>query len=175
MTELTNPSDHQLNAAFAEHICGWKEVRPLKVYGEKHPFFGNNPEHPPHAIPRIQVPDFANCMDLVMPWLEKHQWWAGQRPAQPVHVTICDKPDARDHFHGVEITFSRAAVIALLRESDVKVIFTDQMNGKTSIPIPPPPLMPPSKPVITYEGLDTSFSFPTISKLFHRKKFKKKL
>lgn len=123
---LTNPSNDELNAAFAEAVAGWKCEM---IYGA---WSGDvSVAAPVWTSPNGTVstayfiPKFTQSADAVLPWLEK---------------TFCafsyhtDRPDRRLQFcadkkrDGQLIassgTFPRAAVIALLIAHGVEVEFT---------------------------------------------------
>lgn len=117
--KLINPSDDELNAAFAEKVAGWFI----------HPDCGRlcPPNLPPAfnlgALPG--VPAFTRSFDAVLPWLEKDGAWA---------MDWCPIISNRDAAYkvwirkkGVEAlgpSLPRAAVLALLRARGVEVEFT---------------------------------------------------
>lgn len=117
--KLTNPTDEQLNAAFAEQVCGWKwRTFPDGACPEiKHwrDVYGN--------IVSIHWPkySFTTSADAVLPWLEKRQW---------VRVELCAFGEPKwgiSVMHGpigMADTFPRAATIALLRAHGVEVEFS---------------------------------------------------
>lgn len=127
--KLNNPTDDQLNAAFAEHVAGWKRI----------PAKGDIPEMWNTGTDCLnqgggfawRVPRYSKYADAVLPWLEK---W----PDVEIHrvkdngwqVSIMDirrYPDRTET--GVlaeawEDTIARAICIALLRANGVEVEVT---------------------------------------------------
>lgn len=96
--KLTNPTDNELNEAFAKNVCKW-------------------------TVERWPSPDFVNCADAVLIWLDKTYWQVQQtsKANKPLRVRIGSEQDS---CFGESDTFPRAAVIALLRAHGVEVEFT---------------------------------------------------
>lgn len=106
-----NPTDAQLNAAFALHVFGAKEIDgdmmrmdDAEMNGEKFEAW-------------LKIPDFTKSAGAVLPWLEKmptvHIHWDGK--FYKVHVSD------RIYPYGLDERFPKAAVIALLRAHRVEV------------------------------------------------------
>jgi len=131
--KLTNPTDDQLNAAFAEKVAGWHNLK-HGVYGsgapEREPSWHGTPPQRKAGI--WGIPRFTNSANDVLPWLEK---WRMLRDvdrsvginlaincARHWHVKLNDEQDD-DYFASAD-TISRAAVIALLRAHGAEVEFT---------------------------------------------------
>lgn len=135
--KLTNPSDDQLNAAFAENVAGWTRYGPNK--GEKRSVICRlcGPERGQTMLVWKDgklggcYPDWAGSADAVLPWLEKMGEFS-----QYYHKSF---PDAERWSVGVDRhephgtgwagyakaeTFSRATTIAILRAHGVEIEFT---------------------------------------------------
>lgn len=125
--KLIDPTDDELNAAFAEKVAGWFKCERLgrEVYYD--------PEGG-HVLPH-ELPRFTQSFDTVLPWLEKwrdrpylyrmlqidatHDGWE-VKMAQPDR----DK-DGQQWFWRIKApSLPRAAAIALLRAHGVEVEFT---------------------------------------------------
>lgn len=124
MKMLINPTDLELNYAFAEHVAGWMQCERL----------GKLVWYDPEGGHEINLPRFTESADLVLPCLDKwrdrpflyrlaqidmtaEEWWV--KLAQPGHVVL-----GQDFWHGRSDTLPRACVIALLRANGVEVEFT---------------------------------------------------
>lgn len=114
--KLTNPTDAELNAAFAEKVAGMEIVGLARMWIRS----GSNGHAP--------IPHFTTSADAVLPWLEKTAWdAAGGLNAEA--VVRCDtRPQVHiredKRFIAQAGTFPLAAVIALLRAHGVEVEFT---------------------------------------------------
>ena len=122
--KLINPTDDELNAAFAEKVAGWyvaNKVHALdkicyrseKEYFEK-PFCGTWP-----------VPPFTRSMNAVLPWLNAPGWlWHISN--DEIHT---NRPFTAHIHRGLaeasasDTNAPRACVIALLRANGVEVTF----------------------------------------------------
>lgn len=116
--KLTNPTDDELNAAFAEKVAGYTM----------------------HLAPgcewrRKEIPHFTTSADAVLPWLEKFGWkgtssrWGATCMATVV-VNDCEctgaEYSAQQSYSHTQSPFPRAAVIALLRAHNVEIEFTHE-------------------------------------------------
>lgn len=116
---LINPTDAELNAAFAEKVA---EITVLV-----RPDWGCtlNYDHGDGII--RPLPLFTTSADAVLPWLEKHTW-RGCSYRAPLNnhfyaeVEITASPSQQ--FRGIsDKSLAKAAVIALLRARGVEVEF----------------------------------------------------
>lgn len=108
-----NPTDDELNAAFAEKVCGWK-----RIVGAANVAF----ETPVGT--RGTAPEFTKSADAVLPWLIKfsvtiqkvaeEEWDVGVEP---------EDEDLRTQYHHDKY-LARACAIALLRAHGVEIEFT---------------------------------------------------
>lgn len=125
--KLVNPTDEQLNAAFAEKVAGWTRYEPLK--GEKRTVICRlcGPERGQTMLvwkdgsPGGCYPNWAKSADAVLPWLEKCGHWQAHSSSKGIHIFV-EYPDR--HNRSDDQSFPRAAVIALLRANGVEVEFT---------------------------------------------------
>lgn len=108
--KMIDPTDDELNAAFAEKVAG------MKPCGWTTANCGPSVTHYPSRS------DFTTSADAVLPWLSGHQWsatTAGDHSGIRVEIDIWSKcVEASD------VSFPRAAVIALLRAHNVEIEFT---------------------------------------------------
>lgn len=135
---LTNPTDDELNVAFAVEIAGWRDVR----YEEDedvdidsrtiYPWKGMA-GWPPDGGKRRLIPCFTTFADAVLPWLEKTQWaiyprffpgWG--KKGWDIRIYEHDESaplmgESAEEGFG----FAKAAVVALLRAHNVEVTFTE--------------------------------------------------
>ena len=127
--KLTNPTDDELNRAFAEKVAGYyvKEEFP----GTDFPFTawqGDRPlSHHRWASakgPLEHINSFIESANCVLPFLYKRHWEVQQTSSasRPIRVVL----DELHGPYGESNTFPRAAVIALLRANGVQVEFTAQ-------------------------------------------------
>lgn len=131
--KLTNPTDEQLNTAFAEKVAGWS----MKKTNPKDPVLGEEGEVfcAPGDGWNMNIPTFTQSADTVLPWLEKPDWmWCRKSHTLKKHGDYgyfefwCYGPTK--HQIGYHCCadepgqFPRAAVIALLRAHGVEVEFT---------------------------------------------------
>lgn len=113
--KLVNPTDEELNAAFAEHVAEaflpndglFGFAGPWKFKGSREVLQGFD------AIPR-----YTQSTDAVLPWLEKCPYWAVDGGPNKPWMVLAGAGEAEAD------TFPRAAVIALLRANGVQVEFT---------------------------------------------------
>lgn len=118
---LTNPTDDQLDAAFAGKVCGWKRIAEAT----------NVAFEVPETGARGTPPAFTRSFDAVLPWLEK---WRDSGNGIAIGATITSagpgwRVDIIDVNGSTTITmFSlslpMAIVGALLRAHGVEVEFT---------------------------------------------------
>jgi len=110
--KLTNPTEYELNDAFAEKVAGW--------YRENGIWFSIRDDG--LKVFEGETARFTDRADKVLPWLEKwpKHWQAGNVNAggPPIWVSLGDKDNA-----SVADTIAHAAVIALLRAHGVDVEF----------------------------------------------------
>lgn len=103
---LRNPTDAQLENAFAEHVAGFLSIRHGYGYPNK------------DATGVVKVPPFTRSADAVLPWLEKHDAIVTHsvKEADWRVVILGGRCDS-------DKSFPRAAVICLLRANGVTVTF----------------------------------------------------
>ncbi len=105
---LTNPTDEQLEAAFAEHVAGWRDLHHDGV-GLEGKLPGRHQEY---------VPDYLSSFDAVLPYLERPKWyWSRDGYGQ---VTVWTT-DSSFYSSPGGLPVARAAVIALLIAHGVTV------------------------------------------------------
>ncbi len=147
--KLTDPTDDQLNVAFAEQIAGWREI----YYEEDedvdiesrtiYPWSGLA-GWPPDGRKRRLIPRFTESSEAVLSWLERHHWrghsngMSGSTNGYPhFSIKVVEKPvkERPERFgfehegHGFRSdslgeSFAYAATIALLRAHGVEIEFT---------------------------------------------------
>jgi hypothetical protein len=126
--KLINPTDDELNAAFAEKVAGWKlnAAGPSAFGTNLNPYWEDE-----KGRSQFDGPWFAYSADAVLPWLEKlgSSWHCS-------HVKEEARGDYFEFYLGYikdgkypvfvvhESSFPRAAVIALLRAHGVEIEFT---------------------------------------------------
>jgi hypothetical protein len=115
--KLIKPTDDELNAAFAEHVVGFKpdpnnEGRWIPP-GRHTLTVGYWTEKPAR---------FTHSADAVLPWLEKTRFDANFWKRWRIQI-ICWETHGENKFAEAD-TFPRAAVIALLRANGVEVEFS---------------------------------------------------
>lgn len=138
--KLTNPTDDELNAAFAEKVAGWIAPTSESPYTESSSV----------GCPQVNLdfywkdnrglccdgPRFTTSADAVLPWLEKwHDADAQNRDVRICRrlagdwlVTLRTRTNPWEQWVDQweeDGDFPRAAVIALLRANGVEVEFTD--------------------------------------------------
>lgn len=150
--KLVNPTDDQLNAAFAEKVAGWRCYKEKRggyelcislAPGDGEPWQHWDPKEravrearytPVSCFEAIEIgffgrglPQFTRSADAVLPWLEKSGAWSAYRERDGAYeIELHDKhmPSGGNYF-AFDKSFSRAAVIALLRAHGVEVTFTE--------------------------------------------------
>ncbi len=126
--KLLNPTDDELNAAFAEKVAGWHlgDESKNEFSGYWYSSSGNVEKLGKDPM------KFTTSADAVLPWLEKMPQWAnesvGYGPKATRHYCrVFHRPkqsDISDNLYlGKADTFPRAAVIALLLAHGVEVEF----------------------------------------------------
>lgn len=115
-TKLTNPTDDELNEAFAWRVAGWREGE----LGDCRVWFDKTNAY---VCDISDAPNFTRSMDAVLPYLEKLPiWditWDGKRATCGVSL------DAYTfYYEATAETPAKATVIALLRAHGVEVEFT---------------------------------------------------
>lgn len=117
--KLINPTDHELDIAFAEKVAGWYVTRKIAsldkiCFPSKKAFF----EQP--LCGTCPLPHFTQSADIVLPWLERQEIWISQKTKHN-HYTVT----VENGWCGQDKTsFARAAVIALLRAHGMEIEFT---------------------------------------------------
>jgi len=119
-TKLNNPTDKELEEAFAEVVAGWTRVHlGGSDYVWKHP----RPSDGELSIYPLEP--FTTSFDAVLPWLDKTGRWEADYIAdvgpngQAYALRV--RPQTDKSFAP---TLARAAVLALLAAHGVEVIFT---------------------------------------------------
>lgn len=118
---MTNPTDKELNAAFAEKVCGW-ETGP-DGYGDGDKYYEKTPPH--HSPGYTYKFPFTTSVDAVLPWLEKWHAEIGHLLTSGWLVLLKESAISEKYVAASCLSFPRAAVIALLRAHGVEVIFTE--------------------------------------------------
>lgn len=119
--KLINPTDQELNTAFAEKVAGWMKCERLGRMVWYDPEGG-------HVSSEIELPRFIESADAVLPCLDKVGMWKAERflpsdiciKGQAYRVDVANR-HACDFCHADADTLPRAAVIALLRAYGVEV------------------------------------------------------
>lgn len=131
---LTNPSDAELDAAFAERVAGWVPHRQMIL--DKHFVTRWAPPGTPEAFNLLALdtspPAFTDSMDAVLPYLERLGWRgtsnrAGSTCAATIEVNS-HEADGSTHIAQADDTrfanpLAAACVLALLRAHGVEVVF----------------------------------------------------
>lgn len=103
--KLLNPTDAELNCAFAEKVAGMKPSPINPGLFRECGALGSSTDSQP--------PRFTTSADAVLPWLNKHAWYA-KYAGMAVLIGISE--------HTAEAeSFSRSATICLLRAHGVTV------------------------------------------------------
>lgn len=115
--KLTNPTDEQLNAAFALNVAGWRFNAPFDWYP---------PSYNSYCDPLDAPESFTQSADAVLPWLNAPGWlWAACNDEiyskKPFMVFV---HRGQAEAAASDTNFPRAAAIALLRAHGVEVEFT---------------------------------------------------
>lgn len=138
--KLLNPTNEELDLAFATNIAGWTsrmEGCALCWYNAEGKFVGGRNDGQRFS----GIPKFTQSADLVLPWLEKRyieteikSWWdspaqhfnestrQGHRVFEPNGVWTVRVPG--NNAMAEDKSFARAAVIALLRANGIEVEFS---------------------------------------------------
>lgn len=130
--KLTNPTDDQLNAAFAEKACGYFSNA---VFTPKHSWCRKSSTGDIVVLDGLgALPDFIRSADTVLPWLENGSFYAKRNYFMAsteapntwfVHFCRWDEVEKKQcEGKAYATTFPRAAVIALLRAHGVEIEFT---------------------------------------------------
>ncbi len=124
---LLNPTDDELNAAFAEKVAGWraKGTECVLLYENGHcREIDKSGKWTGLGRP---IESFTKSADAVLPWLEKHTWRGcsystidGAHRSATVEIVGRNLELITIHSD----TLPRAAVIALLRAHGIEVGFT---------------------------------------------------
>lgn len=113
---MSEPSDDELNALFAEKVAGWTDLAMFEG-GELHGYCCNRVGY------KRRVPDYLTDANAMLPWLEKEQNFDIKHRNSPTGglywVTIFQPID--EEFEATASTFARAAVLALLKAAGVEV------------------------------------------------------
>lgn len=128
--KLTNPTDQELDAAFAVHVAGWNPVCHCGDRMDMH----RHDEHAPVQMDE-PIPNFTRSFDAVLPWLEKQGWKGTSNRHGATCVATVTVLGGKEGWDGTEHTATqdythtqsplpRAAIIALLRANGHEVEFT---------------------------------------------------
>lgn len=128
--KLTNPTDDQLDAAFAEKVAGWTVIRQSILGGQYISRWC--PPNTPDAFNLLALdtkpPRFTQSFDAVLPWLEKSPFDVVQTYSNTCcvwTVRLQGRFTSNKEFVGKsEEGPAKAAVIALLRSHGVEIEFT---------------------------------------------------
>lgn len=124
--KLLNPTDDELNIAFAKNVCGWYQDISL----EKEMFWASRG----WATTR-KLPAFTTSADAVLPWLDRHYSWHIEKAIKGYRCVIADEQwwlgsDALVRvdtdtwqYEGRADNAARACAIALLRANGVEIVF----------------------------------------------------
>ncbi len=130
---MLNPTEDDLNAAFAEKVAGWKNVFKGEHTGI---FYGYPPIPTGVGCGDAPLPRFTQSTDAVMPWLARHVtetgclWSITVRPDGLFLVNQGYQDESGpmlDGGQGADVedkSLPRAIVIALLRARGVVLNFT---------------------------------------------------
>jgi hypothetical protein len=116
--KLVNPTDDQLNAAFAEKVAGWLRAERMG----KEVLYDPEGGHVLIGDTRC-MPSFTTSADAVLPWLAKTGRWQcdyGRPHALGYRIYFPQNSDGE----AASESFARTAVIALLRAHGVEVEFS---------------------------------------------------
>lgn len=116
MTTLTNPTDDELNEAFALHVCKWTLLTVDDMSGER---VYQKPSGT-HVV--VDHHGFIGSMDAVLPWLEKHReldFKIALYQYDGWHWNV----DGGENCHADSWTLPRACVLALLKAHGVEVVY----------------------------------------------------
>jgi hypothetical protein len=150
--KLKNPTDDELNAAFAEKVAGWrcyKEQRgeyalavcyeanerdPWEHWDKKKEAQSKTKYTSISCADAVKIgffgrglPRFTTSADAVLPWLDNPKsiaWWEARLRLNGKHQVICHQSEI-DAYPAEADTFPRAAVIALLRAHGVEITYGD--------------------------------------------------
>lgn len=120
--KLTDPTDEELNAAFAEHVAGFTqmEIRTGRVEGYNE-----------HGL-WLPVPSYLS-VNAVLPWLAKEKCatigyhnWPGTNVAVGWHVKVDNMGNGTD-----DPSFARAIMVELLKMRGVEVGFPSRPRMPT--------------------------------------------
>jgi hypothetical protein len=117
--KLIDPTDDQLNEAFAVHVAGWTHV----VMNAGKQLVGRLPPSSLYSV----VPLFTTSADAVLPWLERDAFdvrISFSNTCDTWHVELLGRFTSNRSFKAAAETFPRACVIALLRAHGVEIEFT---------------------------------------------------
>jgi hypothetical protein len=132
---LVNPTDRELDAAFAEKVCGWmrgeagrgeKRVKAYYLYSPSYNEY--RPLDAPYAViwkdgtVGGDLKRFTTSADAVLPWASKEGIWQCEFLGASLYRFI--HWGKMGEHRGEGDTFARAAVLALLRAHGVTVEFT---------------------------------------------------
>lgn len=121
--KLTNPTDAELNAAFAEKVAGYFSN---PIFKPQHSWCRKSPTGDIIVLNGLgALPDFTTSADAVLPWLEKELLWNTQGVPGKRYITqvMIEGPPPMGYVEGRDKSFSKSAVIALLRAHGVEVEF----------------------------------------------------
>jgi hypothetical protein len=127
--KLVNPTDDQLNAAFAEKVAGYFSN---PVFKPQHSWCRKSPTGEIVVLDGLgALPPFTRSMDAVLPWLEQCLSARCENLIGGWNVKICyrgeltpSNPLGHCYSEAMNRVLPRAAVIALLRAHGVEVELT---------------------------------------------------
>jgi len=130
--KLLNPTDEQLNAAFAEKVAGWRpseqEIAAWQTWAQ---ISGcdTSRDNAESTAKMCDRPHFCTSADAVLPWLESWAYVDISRDtdynAGPWSCGVAKSTDSQfgKLYHGPGETLAHAVVVALLRANGVEVTF----------------------------------------------------
>ena len=109
--KLINPTDDELNAAFAVAVAGYVQRE-------------GGWEIPPMRAIWTEPLDFTRSMNAVLPWLERTDWYAENLSHGRFGTVLVEINQPEKAITAEASSLPRACVIALLRANGVEVTFT---------------------------------------------------
>lgn len=131
--ELRNPSNEDLNIAFAIHVAKWTDVKseertsPFSEVGTYQHWSGIDPRW---LSIRSNITNFTFFVDKVLPYLQHYHWAKGIHG----HLDISNGTARAVYVpkHDGDGSLARAMVIVLLRINGVSVIFDENYSAPQS-------------------------------------------
>ncbi len=120
--KLVNPTDDQLNTAFAEKVAGYFSNPAFKP---QHSWCRKSPTGEIVVLDGLgALPPFTRSMDAVLPWLEKCAAWRRDADGEVFVYRHSAAGSASAGGKKETMCFPCSCVIALLRAHGVEVEFT---------------------------------------------------